>query len=264
MKKSFSLIATTLALSLVALSCAVGCGGSDDKAAGSCDSGNAFSGTMGSDECVSCVKDACSSQYSSFCTCGANASSAACQSAVSDIGTCAETHCSTQCDTGDDGSGAGASSSGGAGNSSGASNSSGGAGTPTTANCVALEACCGTLPGDSVQGPCFQSAGFNNDGPCLNLLKAYQNAGQCTPGSATESVACTVDDTCTKQSLPGTSAEGYKMGCTASGGTVSDECSSQGVLGCCTISISEVCSYKDGGLSQDDCTQAGGTYSATP
>ena len=71
-------------------------------------------------------------------------------------------------------------------------------------------------------------------------------------------------DTCAKQTLPGTSADGYKMGCTATGGTVSDKCSSKGVLGCCTISISEVCYYKDGGLSEDDCTQAGGTYSPTP
>ncbi|MET0794707.1 MAG: hypothetical protein ABW061_24525 [Polyangiaceae bacterium] len=180
MKKSIALV-----LSLIATSVIVACGGSDNKASGS-DSCSGLDSSIGEPACVSCVKDACSSQYSSFCSsnCSANASSSACQNAALDVGSCITDHCSSECDTGSDGSTAGsgsggASSSGGSGNSAGASQSSGGAGTPTTPNCVKLEECCGTLPGEQVQGPCFQSAGYNNDGPCLNLLKAYQNAGQC-------------------------------------------------------------------------------------
>jgi len=130
---------------------------------------------------------------------------------------------------------------------------------------VKLEECCATLPGEQVQGPCFQSAGFNNDGPCLNLIKAYQNAGQCIDGAGNATVACTVQDSCTKQALSAAAAESFKSGCTLGGGVVSDACPSDNVQGCCTISSVEICSYAEGqGLSEADCSQSGGKYSAMP
>lgn len=229
---------------------------------------------MSSAECLSCVKGSCGTQYSSYCSgnCGANASTSTCQNAALDIASCVSDHCSSECNTGSDGSAGadsgGASSGAGAGHSAGASQSSGGAGgagTPTAPNCVKLEACCGTLPGEQVQGPCFQAAGFNNDGPCLNLLKSYQAAGQCIDGAGNETVACTIEDTCTKQTMSAAAAESFKGGCTMGGGAVSDTCPSDGVQGCCTVSSVEICAYADGkGLSEADCTQSGGKYTATP
>lgn len=231
---------------------------------------------MQSTACVSCVKDACAAQYSSLCSanCSADPSGSACQNAVSAVGSCGAEHCSSQCAT-DPGAGGGgdSSDSGGASNSGGASDGSagkpsqdgsGGAGTPTTPNCVKLETCCGTLPGDNLQVPCFQAAGFNNDGPCLNLLKSYQNANQCIDGGGNATAACTIDDTCTKQTVPASAADQVKGACEMGGGVASDACASKGVVGCCTVSGTEICSYKDGGISEDDCSQTGGTWSTTP
>ncbi len=266
MKKSIALL-----LGLLATSVIVACGGSDSNSgSGNCTGPD---GSSASAECLSCVKDSCGSEYSAFCSgnCGANAATSSCQQAAEDIGTCVLSHCSSECDTGGNTAGSsngGGSSDGGSSNTAGGAHNSGGssgAGTPTTANCVKLEECCGTLPGEQLQGPCYQSAGYNNDGPCLNLLNAYQNAGQCTATSGNATAACTVDAQCIKETLPKTAVDTFKSGCTMSNGTVSDDCPADAVVGCCTVSVVETCFYDaESAISEADCKMAGGTYSATP
>ena len=50
-----------------------------------------------------------------------------------------------------------------------------------------------------------------------------------------------------------------------SNGAVSDACSPDGVIGCCTVSVSEICAYDaDSAISEEDCKASGGTYSTMP
>ena len=266
MKKSIALI-----LSLFATSVAVACGGSSDSSGGTnCSSPMSSNASA---DCLSCVKSSCGSQYSDYCSgkCGDNAATTSCQNAASAIGTCVIDKCSAECDTEDQSSGpngGATNASGGATNHSGGSaNSSGGAGTATTPNCVKLAECCPTLPGgDNLQVPCKQSAGYNNDGPCLGLLQAYQKAGQCTGPSTDPTVVCFADKLCTKNTVPESVKATYEMACTGRGGVVSDECPAADLLGCCTLPSSEVCTYDgaDSGFKEEDCKAAQGTWTATP
>lgn len=297
-----------IAFALLGLAAIPACSSSSDNNGGSSncvptsDFGNA------SAACKSCVESSCSSEYSALCSAGctsSNASSSACTQAAQNVGNCILSKCSSQCE---DSSSAGGSSnngtagttstsggtsnasggsdstaggtdntSGGTGNSAGSGSSTagtGGVGTPTTASCMELETCCNTFTSDDVKGPCLQAAGFNNDGPCANLLKQYQNGGSCTGKGGTDGnhFVCYHADMgiCTRTFAPANYIDMYKMGCVSGGGETHDSCPTDHLVGCCTIgpaaSASESCYYDSlsPAPTADDCTQTTGTWSTTP
>ena len=288
-----------IAFALLGLAAIPACSSSSDSSGSSnCVPTSAFGNASAA--CKSCVESSCSSEYSALCSAGctsSNASSSACTQAAANIGTCIETKCASQCEGSsssggsssngtagttstsggsDNTSGGSDSSSGGTGNSAGSGSATagtGGVGTPTAPNCVTLETCCNTLP-DSAKGACLQSAGFNNDGPCKNLLTAYQNGGQCTGkgGGVGNHFTCYHADMgiCTNTFAPPSYIDMYKMACVSAGGESPDTCPTDHLVGCCTIgpaaSASESCYYDtlQNVPTADDCMQTTGTWSTTP
>ena len=175
------------------------------------------------------------------------ANNPACMSANDAVKQCKDASCATECST---------------------------VGTPTTPNCVALAACCPTLPGGpNVQGPCAQSAGYNNDGPCAGLLMQYQNAGQCktTMYTYTSCDLSAASYVCTQYGLTNANLKPtYDMACVSSGGTVVTKCPTAGLIGCCTVAMgmAENCYYTGGSVdeaaAQMMCSQQQGMWSTTP
>jgi len=72
--------------------------------------------------------------------------------------------------------------------------------------------------------------------------------------------------------LSGDRESAVKSACTQEAGTVSDECSTTNLLGCCAMTAGgfniETCSYSDGGSTaaqeMSGCQTAGGTWSTSP
>ncbi len=293
---------------LLGLSTIPACGSSSGGSSGGTTNGTCVPTSdfgNASDACKSCVESSCSSEYSALCSagCTSSSSSSACTQAISSIGNCLASKCASQCEdatsaggssnngtggsdtTGGTSSASGGSenTSGGTGNASGgtsnvagsssASAGTGGAGTPTAPNCVTLETCCNTLP-DNAKGACLQSAGFNNDGPCKNLLASYQAGGSCTGNGGTDGnhVVCYLSamGICTKTFAPANYVAMYQMACQGEGGQTPDACPSDNLTGCCTIgsgnSASESCYYTTlaDAPTASDCAQTTGTWSTTP
>ena len=118
-------------------------------------------------------------------------------------------------------------------------------------HCQELAACCETLSQGEVKDPCLQAAGYDNVAPCLNLLNAYQNAGQCKGGepgmSGNATLACynEADGECTRTDVPESYKDEASKSCTDGGGVASDTCPAVGLVGCCAFAGGAVqsCAY---------------------
>jgi len=81
-----------------------------------------------------------------------------------------------------------------------------------------------------------------------------------------ETAVATVDQCTRTTDLNSSLYSALQSMCTQQGGKVVSACPTAGVIGCCTNANSEGCFYTGGTnpMTQAECSQAGGTWSASP
>lgn len=115
---------------------------------------------------------------------------------------------------------------------------------------------------------------------CLILVSLLAACGSGDDSGGGGDVACTYPkgamssgtDCAQYHDISSDRESAVKSACTQQSGTVSDECSTTNLLGCCAMSAGgfnvETCSYSDSGntasQAMSGCQTAGGTWSTTP
>ncbi|HEX8791439.1 MAG TPA: hypothetical protein VF765_10855 [Polyangiaceae bacterium] len=91
-------------------------------------------------------------------------------------------------------------------------------------------------------------------------------SGSSSGGTGMTKVSCdqTSMGQCAITSVPSSEVSAFQQSCMSNGGTPGTSCPTTDLVGCCTISSTEICYYGDGGVDQSSCASAGGTWSTTP
>jgi len=203
------------------------CGGSSNDGSGS--TSNCSSAQhMGDDapECRSCVEQQCSSQYSAFCSahCDADSTSAACDQASEDIGSCVFSHCRAECDKTSSGGSGGRGGDAHAGTFSAGGSENGTAGEPSTGD---------PTSGSTETSSCYVPESHNCTALTVPSSERDVLDKQCTDQGGTAA------DTCPTKNL---------VGCCALVGGV-ETCGYDGDMS---------------PVSEEACKQSGGTWRTKP
>ena len=213
---------------LVTSTFAIGCGSSSDNSTGS-------AGKTGSDNSAGAGNDN---------SAGKGSSTGGDSSANNDNGGAVDTGGTTE--------------NGGSSNSNGGS---AGAAMPTNAGCKKLEPCCVALTA-GLKDACNHVAGLNSGPSCVDVYSLYKCDAVLATANQPKTSACKLSNQC----LQGPYSQYQAAGCMAGGGIASDTCPADGVIGCCTTSGIEQCSYTgdESPPTKESCEGKSGVFSTTP